>query len=74
MRAPLEVAEARLRVIGRKVKTQMPNGWGFVLCMASFDEGGPDGRMTYLSSVQRADAVNLLRELADKLERQEPHL
>lgn len=70
-RAPLESAENSAREIARTIKEACPPGWGFVLVLASYGEGGLS---TYLSSVQRADAMKLLREMADRIESQEKSL
>lgn len=71
-RASLEAAEGKARELGRKIKKRMPEGWGFILILSSFDEDPEDRVMTYLASVERAGAIKMLRELADKIERAEP--
>lgn len=68
-RAPLESAENKARDIARTLKAACPPGWGFVLVLASY---GEDGFSTYMSSVERQDAVKLMREMADRIESQEP--
>ena len=65
MTAPLRDAEAKAKEVARLLKAAMPEGWGFFLALASH---GPAGSMTYCASIGRADAIKLLRELADKLE------
>lgn len=65
-RAPLESAEVRAREIARMLKEAMPAGWGFVVLLASF---GDDGFSTYLSSMERATAIEFLREMATKIEK-----
>lgn len=65
-RAPLENAEVVARDIGRLIKGACPPGWGFALILASY---GQDGFMTYLASMRREDAIKLLRETADKIEK-----
>ena len=70
-RAPLEVAENRIRDIGRDIHDRMPANWGFVLVMSSM--GGP-GLSTYLSSLERSGAVKLMRELADSIESGKPNV
>ena len=64
-RAPLEAAEVRVAEIARILKSAMPEGWGFFLCLTSFGDGG---FFTYLSNLERSSAVKFLRETADKLE------
>jgi hypothetical protein len=73
-RAPLESAENEARRIGRQLKASMPPGWGFVVVLAYFGEANDGGFKTYLSSVDRESAMNLLREMADAIESREKGL
>lgn len=57
--------EAKAREIGRLLKTKMPEGVGFFLCLYDF---GDSGWMTYVGNGRRDDTIKLLRELAEKLE------
>lgn len=68
-RAPLESAEVVAGDIARVIKGAVPPGWEFFLLLASI---GEHGRMTYMSSIERDDAVKLLREIASKLDSKEP--
>lgn len=70
-RATLEEAERKCRDIARRIKAEMPPGWGFTVILNSF---GENGLMTYLSSCAREDMIKALREMADKLERREPYI
>lgn len=45
----------------RLVDARLPDNHGFILLVAPFGEG-ENNRLTYISSMQRADAVNLLKE------------
>ena len=65
-REPLERAEQTAKEIGRQIKSVLPTGYGFTLILYSY--GGP-GVMTYLSSGERADCIKMLRECADKIEK-----
>ena len=69
--SPLEVVEERTLEIGRFLKAQMmPPGWGFVLMLVNFTEDGEkSGRMTYLSSCDGEAIPTMLREMAEKLEK-----
>lgn len=58
-RATLEEAERVAVALGRRLKEQMPKGWGFILWLESF---GPDGFATYLSTIKREDAIRSLQE------------
>ncbi len=65
-RSPLEAAEVKCREIALLLKDVMPPGWRFVLILASEGEGG---FMTYMANAQREGAIKLLRELAEKIEK-----
>jgi len=68
-RAPLENAEVVARNVARLIKEACPPGWAFALILASY---GESGFMTYLSSMRREDTIKLLRETADKIEKDGP--
>jgi len=70
-RAPLESAEVRAREIGRILKRVMPDGWGFVVVLSSFEE---NGFTTYLSSIAREGAVTMLSKLLVSIRDEEPSL
>lgn len=57
--------EQKLKEIGNILRSVMPEGWGFTLLISSYGEGGS---MFYMSSVERQDAVNMLREFIQKSE------
>jgi hypothetical protein len=50
-----------LKEAARTVEAKLPDNHGFILLVAPFGEG-ENNRLTYISSMQRADAVNLLKE------------
>lgn len=52
--------------IGRALKETLPNEVAFFLILSNY---GENGTMVYTSSVARAEATKLLREMADKLEK-----
>lgn len=58
-RATLEEAEIAARKLAEELGSRMPDGWGFILWLMSH---GPDGFCTYLSSLDRADAIAALEE------------
>lgn len=66
-RGMLESAEVAARRMAELVDAEMPDGWGFVLSLFSFNEA-EDGYSTYISSLQREGAIKALRELADSIE------
>lgn len=70
-RATLEQAEIAARKLARVIKENTPEGWGFVVVLMSFGEGGMS---TYLSSIEREGCITALRELADKLEANETNI
>jgi len=55
----LEEAERYAKGLASAIKETMPHGWGFVLLLADL---GPTGNLTYLSSINRDDAIRLLGE------------
>jgi hypothetical protein len=50
-----------LKVAARSVEAKLPDNHGFILMVAPFGDG-PDNRMTYISSMRREDAINILKE------------
>lgn len=58
-RASVEQAEHAARAIGQRLVREMPAGWGFILWLESF---GPDGFATYLSTIERDDAIRSIEE------------
>ncbi len=61
----LETNEEALRLLGRVLKDVLPAGHGFILFLASH---GPDGYMSYLSSVERESAISCLKEWLMRVE------
>ncbi len=43
------------------IETKLPDNHGFILLVAPFGNT-PGQRLTYISSLKRADAINLLKE------------
>jgi len=70
-RATLEEAEVVARKIGSLIGAVMPPGWGFMLVLGTYGEGGC---LTYVSSVEREGAIAMLKEMIAKIERGEPNL
>jgi hypothetical protein len=58
-------AEDKLNEIGQKLRSTMPKGFGFVLLIASFGEGGS---MFYTANCNREDVCNMMREFIGKHE------
>lgn len=56
-----DAAEMRpiLQQLGGKIGAVLPEGWGFNLLLFSFGEGGS---LFYISSAERADVLNVMRE------------
>jgi len=48
-----------LRAAAKAVETHLPDNHGFILMTMPF---GPGGKMTYLSSIDREDAIKVLKE------------
>lgn len=70
-RSTLDQAIEHAKELGRQLKQEIPEGWGFCLVLASYGEGG---FMTYLSSVEREAAMKMLRKLLTKWENNDPHV
>lgn len=62
--------KARIKSVGHRIKDEMPDGWGFVLVMASLGEGGAT---FYLSSIERDSTISLMKELIERLEKGKQH-
>jgi hypothetical protein len=58
-----EQVEAKLKDIGDRLRSSMPEGFGFVLLIAEF---GEKGGMFYTSNCQREDVCNMMREFIQK--------
>ena len=70
-REPLEKAEITARKIGKVISKSMPKGWGFVVALFSY---GDNGLTTYLSNCEREGIIKAMREIADKIENNEPEV
>jgi len=57
--------EAKLRDIGDRLRSGMPEGFGFVLLIAEF---GEKGGCFYTSNCDRQDVCNMMREFIAKNE------
>ena len=68
-RAPLETAEVITRMIGEEIGRRCPPGWAFVLVLV---DHGRTGYKTYVGNLDRDDAVAMLRELANDVEKNPP--
>ena len=58
-----ERMETLLNELSRRVKSNLPPGYGFTLFLFNF---GKDGAMYYASSAQRADMILALEEFINK--------
>jgi len=54
-----EDVERKLYSIGKLIGDALPDGYGFMLMIASYGEGGS---AFYLSSMQREDTIKMLEE------------
>lgn len=50
-----------LKEAARAVESKLPDNHGFILLVAPFGEG-VNNRLTYISTMQRESAINLLKE------------
>ena len=60
-----EEIEKILVDIGHRIGSQMPKGYGFMLQIFSYGEGGD---LFYISSAQRGDIINVMKEFIEKYE------
>lgn len=49
----------QLRDVGREIRDRLPVGWGFLLMLFQYGEGGG---LFYMSSAERADVLQVLEE------------
>jgi hypothetical protein len=56
---PANEIRQNLQEIARSIKKQIPNGFSFVLLVAEHGEGGTT---LYVADMQRADALQVMRE------------
>jgi hypothetical protein len=59
--------EKLLQSIGRTVKGALPPGYGFTLLLFGYT---PNNELFYVSSAQRQDMINTMREFIAKFEHQ----
>lgn len=52
-----------LNDMGAAIGLALPEGWGFTLMLFSY---GENGELFYISSAERADVLNMLREFLQK--------
>lgn len=50
-----------LKEAARVVEAKLPDNYGFILLVAPFGKG-ENNRLTYISSMNRVDAINILKE------------
>lgn len=50
-----------LKEAAKAVNAKLPDNHGFILLVAPYGEGG-NNRLTYISSMRREDAINVLKE------------
>lgn len=55
---PLDI-QAKMKHLGRLIGDGLPDGWGFNLLLFTYGEGGS---LFYISSAERADVLNVMRE------------
>ena len=60
-----EKVEASMKDIGNRIRSMMPEGYGFSLLIFSYGEGGS---MFYTSSADRHDVIAAMREFIAKHE------
>lgn len=61
--------EAKLKEYGRKFQSELPEGYGFMLMIFKYGEGGD---LFYMSSAERDDVLNTMQEFINR-EREKSH-
>lgn len=54
-----------LKEAARAIEARLPDNHGFILLVTPFGDS-PDNRLTYVASIQREDAINVLKEFLIK--------
>lgn len=62
-----EFVKGKMPKIARKVKEELPSGFGFAVLAFNFGKG-PDNEMMYISNADRQDIVNAMKEWIEKTE------
>lgn len=60
-----EIVKSRMQNIAKKVKEELPDGFGFVVLAFKFNE---KGEMIYVSNANREDVVKSMEEFIEKTE------
>lgn len=60
-----EKVKSKMQNIARKVKEELPEGFGFVVLAFKFNE---KGEMIYVSNANRKDVVKSMKEFIEKTE------
>lgn len=60
-----EIVKSKMQHIARKVKEELPDGFGFVVLAFKFNE---KGEMIYVSNANREDVVKSMEEFIEKTE------
>ena len=58
-----EIVKSKMQEIARKVKEELPEGFGFVVLAFKFNE---KGQMIYTSNANREDVVEAMKEFIEK--------
>lgn len=56
--------EQKMKELAIRLKSEMPEGWGFTLLI--FEFGGPGTSLFYISSAEREDMMNVMREFINR--------
>lgn len=58
-----EIIKSRMQIIAKKVKEELPDGFGFVVLAFKFNE---KGEIIYVSNANREDVVKSMEEFIEK--------
>ena len=58
-----EKVKGKMQTIARKVSSEIPKNWGFIVLTFEF---GEEGELIYASNANRKDVVNVMKEFIEK--------
>lgn len=65
IKAMQEMVKGKMQGIARKVETELPKGFGFVVLAFPFGEN-EDNEMIYISNANRQDVIESMKEFIKK--------
>ena len=63
---PYELRREKLEAIAKRIKRDLPEGWGFGLLLFDYAKEGDSGSMVWISSANREDMLKAMQEFLRK--------